>query len=119
MGPSIDEMKTAASSRAEMLLSQSSGSVLQPSTSAINLNLPREPLRNRLNISNSNPLADSRILPTSSLGQTGATIVSAQENLRTTAQTINGFIQKDRILPDLGELLNGTLVKILKVILKF
>ena len=111
MGPSIDELKAAASSRVESMLSQSSSSVLQPSASAINLNLPRELLKNRINLSSSNPLVDSRNFTTSLITETGPTTVSVQENLRATAQTINGLIQKDRIQPDLGELLNGNSYK--------
>lgn len=110
MGPSIDELKAAASSRVESILSPSSSSILQPSASGINLNLPREPIRNRINLSNNNPLADSRNFPTASINGAGPTTILAQENLRTTAQTINGLIQKDKIQPDLGELLNGNIL---------
>jgi hypothetical protein len=109
MVPSIDELKVAASSRVESILSQSSSTVLQPSASAINLNLPSEPLRNRINLLSSNQVVDSRTVPTSAMTGAGPATISAQENLRTTAQTINGFIQKDKIQPDLGELLNGNL----------
>lgn len=104
MGPSIDELKAAASSRVDSILSPSSSSVLKPSSSAINLNLPREPIRNQINLLNSIPLANSRTFSTSS----SPTAITAQENLRTTAQAINGLIQKDKIQPDLGELLNGS-----------
>jgi nuclear pore complex protein Nup155 len=109
MVPSIDELKVAASSRVESILSQSSSTVLQPSASAINLNLPSEPLRNRINLLSSNQVVDSRTVSTSAMTGAGPATISAQENLRTTAQTINGFIQKDKIQPDLGELLNGNL----------
>lgn len=103
MGPSIDELKTVASSRVESILSPSSSAVLRPSASGINLNLPRESIRTKINASNLKPSTDSGNLPV-----TGPSLISTQENLRATAQTINGLIQKDKIQPDLGELLNGT-----------
>lgn len=107
MGPSIDELKAAAASRVESIKSPSSSSVFQPSSSTLNLNLPREPIRNRINFASSNPLVDSKNFPVASMPGTGSNTVAAQEHLRATAQTINGLIQKDKIQPDLGELLNG------------
>lgn len=103
MGPSIDELKALASSRVESMLSPSSSSVLRPSASGINLNLPREPLKTKINPLNLKPTTDSGNFPVS-----GASLISTQENLRAAAQIINGLIQKDKIQPDLGELLNGT-----------
>lgn len=107
MGPSIDELKASAASRMNSLhspsMSTSASSFYQ---SAAALDLPRDPVRNRVNISNVSPLADSRFV-----AATPATplITTPQENLRVTAQIVNGLIQKDKIQPDLGELLSGTL----------
>ena len=105
MGPSIEELKASAASRVESLRSPSSTSFIQGSASGISLNIPKEPIKTRVNLSNANPIFDAQSFPASS-GINSSTS-APQENLRTTAQTVNGLIQKDKIQPDLGELLNG------------
>lgn len=112
MGPSIEELKASAASRVESLRSPSSTSFIHGSSSGIGLNLPNEPIKTRINISGANSVFDSHNFPSSSGGNPPSHQVTPQENLRTTAQTINGLIQKDKIQPDLGELLNGNNFKI-------
>lgn len=102
-GLSIDELKSAAASRVDSFNSPSSAFLRQDSISSVGrLNLPKEPLKSRVPISHDDPALFSRNIPLSS---GPATI--PQANLRIAAQTINGLIQKDKIQPDLGELLNG------------
>lgn len=108
MGPSIEELKATAASRVDSLRSPSSASFIQGSASGMGLNLPKEPIRTRINLSGAGSNFDAYNFPASSAA--GASSAQApQENLRTTAQTVNGLIQKDKIQPDLGELLNGKL----------
>lgn len=106
MGPSIEELKASAASRVGPLRSPSSSSFIQGSSSGVNLNLQNEPIKTRINISGANSVFDSH---NSSGGNPSSHQVTSQDNLRTAAQTINGLIQKDKIQPDLGELLNGKL----------
>lgn len=103
MGPSIEELKATAASRVDSLRSPSSASFIQGSASGMGLNLPKEPIGTRINLSGAGPNCDAHNFPVASSAQ------APQENLRTTAQTVNGLIQKDKIQPDLGELLNGKL----------
>lgn len=109
MGPSIEELKASAASRVESLRSPSSTSFIRGSSSVIDLNLPNEPKRTKLNVFGASSAFDSHNFPSPSGGSPPSHQVTPQENLRTTAQTINGLIQKDKIQSDLGELLNGKL----------
>lgn len=109
MGPSIEDLKASAASRMNSLHSPSmsmSASSASFHQSSAPLNLPRDSARNRINLSSSAPLADSRFVA-SAVTPSNPLITTPQENLRVTAQTINGLIQKDKIQPDLAELLNG------------
>ena len=99
MGPSIEELKASMASRSDSIRSPSTASLLQPSASGFNLNLQKEPQRTRINLSQN--------LNTKSFTSPTISAATPQESLRNAAQTINGFIQKDRIQPDLGELLTG------------
>ena len=107
MGPSIEELKASAASRVESLLSPSSTSFIQNSASVMGLNLPKGPTKTRTNLSVADSGFCSHNFAASFGGNPSTHQVTPQENLRTTAQTINGLIQKDKIQPDLGELLSG------------
>lgn len=104
-GRSIEELKSAAASRADSFYSPSSAFLRQDSISNIGLNVLKEPLKSRIPIVNSETTFIAQNVPISS------GIAMPQANLRVAAQTINGLIQKDKIQPDLGELLNGTKLK--------
>lgn len=107
MGPSIEELKASAASKVEIFNSPSSSSILRPSVSGFGLDLPKEPIKTRVNLKSIDSLVDSRAFPpTKTMGATTSN-VTPQENLRNTAQVINSFIQKDKIKTDFGELLNG------------
>ena len=110
MGLSIDELKASAASRAELQNVSSSASMLQASGSGFGLNLSKDPIRTRFNLSKINSMTDSRAfpIPITTVSNSNTSNVAPHENLRATAQTINGLIQKDKIQTDLGELLNGT-----------
>lgn len=110
-GFSFDELKTTAASRADSFYSPSAGSGLRPSASGFGLNLPKQnESHSRYNSGqqenlNFNPskFYFSNASPSPSQPQT---------NLKITAQIINGLIHKDKIHPDIGELLIGKLIRI-------
>lgn len=107
---SVDELAGAAAapSRIESLYSPSSASVLRPSASGFNLQ--KEPGNSRYSLGQQEISNNPRNFPLPSVAPLSS---HPQTNLRITAQTINGLIQKDKIQPDIGELLAGNLILIL------
>lgn len=110
MGPSIEELKASATSRAESMNYHSSDSLIQSSATGFNLNLPKDSLKPQINFGGNKSFADSRVFPTSSVTCSTIPSIPPQETLRMAAQTINGLIQKDKIQTDLGEFLNGNYI---------
>ena len=108
-GFSFDELKTTAASRADLFYSPSEVG-LKPSASGFGSNLPKQNENSRYNLGqqgnlNSNP---SKLY----FSNASPSTIQPQTNLKITAQIINGLIHKDKIHPDIGELLIGKLIRI-------
>lgn len=105
-GSSIEELKAIASSKSEFSYSPAFSSSTRASIPLPSLNIPRDSTGTRIDFSRGTPLGRNINIPLSDV--VSGTSSVPQVNLRTTAQILNGWIQKDKISLDLEEMITGT-----------